>query len=570
MKTNYFLLVLLLISTVAFGQRKFRSVEKTSMYTKDYLLGNSPDSTLTPVNFEAFEVSELVTWKDYKLFLAEVKRTKGDYYFNIFLPDAPKDYVNEALHTKKHDKDVVTGVSWIEAVEYCYWKTVYDNELTFEFTYQIPTLDEWLLLHRDFKGKLDIDEGITEWTLTSMNENMLNSKSSSAGYVYYATEWDPQAMKRKIAIGSSENSSSNKLSDCLSKVYYQDSTYSHIGFRVLKKANEDYKKEYQTWMCDYINRYDSWIFGDPKDINTQYGRIEYSQSNGKLNGLYVSYYENGTVKAFGNFLDNERLGTWVIHDTLGEVVQERYYTGLNSFLITRPNDKDKNDGSKNSNAYFSSRNADGLINLRKTPQDKIAFSQRYIVALEEENNKAIFAKNAMYNIVENGLDNGTLSCFDTLDFQHVEPISSEEMTSRMRGKAIRFELHGQFIYDKELNGANHKIIAICPVVYDSTTNSEVSIGWIPYVQLRPLLRNIYISDVQYNASPLEMKNFNGPQNQMFPANLDDHFVKGNYSSMLIKVFDADRFGAEILNLREPGPFYHIELEHELWLNYDSE
>ena len=53
--------------------------------------------------------------------------------------------------------------------------------------------------------------------------------------------------------------------------------------------------------------------------------VTYQTKNGLLNGMYTCYYENGTKKAEGSYLDNQRKGTWKVWDENGTERSERYY-----------------------------------------------------------------------------------------------------------------------------------------------------------------------------------------------------------------------------------------------------
>ena len=55
-------------------------------------------------------------------------------------------------------------------------------------------------------------------------------------------------------------------------------------------------------------------------VNASNYLAELSVKDGKLNGEYISFYKNGTVKARGEYRNNVRTGKWYVNDSTGKKI----------------------------------------------------------------------------------------------------------------------------------------------------------------------------------------------------------------------------------------------------------
>lgn len=554
-----------------FAQSKFHRIVTEKFHSHNYFHGteNPEDTIALSFGVDEIEVSDLVTWKYYKVFLSEVSRTKGPFMYEQCVPKLPADILNDALHSKKYDKEAVTGVSWRVAREYAKWKTVFDNKKGYSFKYRLPSIDEWLFTHKKIKSKTDIDKGVAEWTLSAKDESYIYARRGvGLAYSYEALESDPPALKRKLVMGKSISFSSDKLSEYSQISYYQDSAYNHVGFRLVKReADGDVLDLPREWACDYLKNYDPWLFGGDATYSDSSGKIEYSKElYGRLTGPYTSYYPNGKVKVKGHFYNHMRLGKWEVYDSLGHLIQTRNYTDRNSFTITKQSKKTKLQiALQNKLQYFEERDDEGKVIYDHLSERDIFFAVRFWSKIESDGNRSLFRQNYLLRTLSTAFKLGEVTCYDTLDDQFRTELMYEEYQKRVNGEAIRFELKTDFFYDISRNYGDSRIIGICPVVFDSITKKEVRLGWFYFPQVRSVLRKAYVNPSMH--LPIRTGYLRArPNNYYYPYNLDDLFFAGDFEASITKMSSYVRFDDERSDSETISPFYFIELEHDLWLN----
>ena len=189
-------------------------------------------------------ISEFVTYKEYKRFLADVKPQLEGTEYDKLLPHknmGKHEIWQEYLSTKKFDKEPVIGVSWDAAMLYCKWRTQQDNEGdSITFIYRLPTCSEWLAAqHFLSKGDRmhDFNQDFSDWTLSAKDESVLEFRRPdhfSFDYTYDHTPLDPPSMRRKVAIGHSYLFQRDTFLHYFSTSYYAHEGYRQISFRLVK------------------------------------------------------------------------------------------------------------------------------------------------------------------------------------------------------------------------------------------------------------------------------------------------------------------------------------------------
>lgn len=553
------LLITLSFISFSFGQKKFKIVAPGTIDASSYYHGVEEDiSKSSP--FKSFEASALVTWKDYKLFLFETKRTKGEYYFNLFSPKLPNEILQKGLSTNKIDKEPVTGVSHTAVLEYCKWKTIYDSKYVFEFSYRLPSLQEWMILNRDFKKQIDINKGVAEWTSTAKDESLSSIGFDFSNYQYQAKETEPPAMKRKVVMGNSFRLNCTKPIDFSTIDYYQDSSYSNVGFRIIKVKTDNFNPAWSDWLCDYVDKFDPWIFGKKTVLTTEDGgNIVYYENAGAVCGMITSYYPNGSPRSSGFLYNNMRLGTWTIYNQSGEKLQERVYTGLNSFRVTYPKLKGETESKlRDSMQFFSSRDADGLLVYPFIKEGYISQTQRILSTLDKGANFEAFYDTGLTQVLEDAFLKNEVKCYDTIKQWFKDELTQDEFKKRMKGEVIRYEIVSDFFFDLERNCAENRILGLSPIVYDSATQKEIQIGWFYYPQIRSLLRQSNITDGLNNSKTVPLS----CAERLVPYNFDDLFMNGDYNAEIKTIFSHEKEMGSMKN--KSLIFYLIETEHDWW------
>lgn len=188
----------------------------------------------------AFVATPFITLGEYKRFLAD--RASMGLSNDSLMPDktiADEETYKAYLENKKYESFPVLGISWLNALEYCIWKTQCENpDSGIAFIYRLPYKSEWIQMaqYADSSSKdFEINRHYAEWIMASFDE----SANSYFGkkqitfpleYLYVANETDPQVLKRMCIYGKSF------ISEDVYKMYgYSSEGYRDVGFRMVKE-----------------------------------------------------------------------------------------------------------------------------------------------------------------------------------------------------------------------------------------------------------------------------------------------------------------------------------------------
>jgi hypothetical protein len=207
-------------------------------------------------NVEAFEISEQVTFKEYKEYLAAIKKDSSEKYYLNQLPDTniaiDKDVYNTYITAKAYDNYPVLGISWDNAMNYCKWKTIKDNGSdSINFIYRLPRVTEWLAAYdylKESNAKHDFNQNYSDWLLNSFEESAYNfAHELNLDLTYDALEEDSPALKRKRVLGNSYLYTKEKPLNLIWYGYEYEG-YRQIAFRYVKvKINEAEKSVIKKW-----------------------------------------------------------------------------------------------------------------------------------------------------------------------------------------------------------------------------------------------------------------------------------------------------------------------------------
>jgi formylglycine-generating enzyme required for sulfatase activity len=198
--------------------------------------------------------------------------------------------VNMYFWHPAYDNYPVVGVTWVQARAFCVWRTQKLNNwlsaqnMLWVQDFRLPTEGEWEYASRgglkqspypwggpyirnsagcmlgNFKpmrGRYFDDGGfypvkaysynpngyglycmsgnVAEWTETAFDESVYEfSHDMNPEYRYYAMDWDPPALKRKVVRGGSWKDVGFYLQTGSRTYEYQDTTKSYIGFRCVQ------------------------------------------------------------------------------------------------------------------------------------------------------------------------------------------------------------------------------------------------------------------------------------------------------------------------------------------------
>ncbi|MCF8296912.1 MAG: formylglycine-generating enzyme family protein [Saprospiraceae bacterium] len=215
--------------------------EACSHFAKFYSL-----DTTTKSEINAFEISEFITFKEYKVYLESVKKDSSEKFYLSQFPDSnitiDANVYKEYITNSDYDDFPVLGISWDNAMNFCRWKTLQGNSKdNIEFIYRLPQCSEWLAssYYLDSSNiNNDFNEKYSDWLIGCYNPGFyyfpLDEKLKENFYydiIYFHKSDDHQELKRKLVIGDSFLYQNDVSS--IFYTYYADEGYRQIAFRIV-------------------------------------------------------------------------------------------------------------------------------------------------------------------------------------------------------------------------------------------------------------------------------------------------------------------------------------------------
>lgn len=293
-------------------------------------------------------------------------------------------------------------------------------------------------------------------------------------------------------------------------------------------------------------------------------RAEYQTKEGKMNGEYISFYHNGTLKAKGNFKNNVRTGIWTVYDTLGRKVHERNYSqDFLSFQKLFP-EKEKTGPASlfDTSFYHAIKNKEGIIPYYELKERAVLFSSRIWRNIPQKQNKIFYDKNLLYQTIYNFVtDSSNLSyCSSDENFTKQLFPSQLKKYSTKDYKIIDYKIKEDLIFDGERMVSESRIIGICPVAINLKTKDTSDLFWAYFPYLRK----------PFSQVATKIKNEKGET-----QSLDDLFFFRNFSSVIYK-----RSNAEDVSIKDYAKTSEkqekernrvevemIEAEHQFWMGF---
>lgn len=160
------------------------------------------------VAVEAFSISKQINLKEYKRFLERLRQEAGEASYQRHLPDSsigtPEQY-RQYLTDPEFEKYPVIGVSWINAMDYCKWRTMEESVSDeYQFIYRLPTRIEWMAAnsHLDGNKKSDFNKDYSDLVVDDYYENAYSFLHDLNPDIRYG-EAEYEGSRRKGYIGNS-------------------------------------------------------------------------------------------------------------------------------------------------------------------------------------------------------------------------------------------------------------------------------------------------------------------------------------------------------------------------------
>ncbi len=192
-----------------------------------------------------FEISEQVTYKEYKEYLSSVKKDSSEEFYLIQLPDnsiGSIEVYKRYLTHHEYDNSPVIGISWESAMNFCKWKTIKDNNKHLQFIYRLPNCSEWLAAYSylsEKKIRNTLNKNFSDWLINTKDEtyHFIDTYPLSEKFIFDDV-WlhkpdESLTLKRKQVIGNSylyqqKYLLAHKFS------FYANEGYRQVSFRYVK------------------------------------------------------------------------------------------------------------------------------------------------------------------------------------------------------------------------------------------------------------------------------------------------------------------------------------------------
>lgn len=225
------------------AQSHFYSIPKQELNLYK-MIGNDNKKWLQTI--KAFEISKQVTLKEYKEYLASIKKDSSETFYRSQLPDSSigtKTIRDKYLNDKQYEEFPVLGISWDNAMNYCKWKTLKENNDTLRIVYRLPHCSEWLAAFNyleNNKQKHDLNKNYSDWSLATYDESFYAFDQNDEpinfffDHFYFHTSNESRVLKRKRVIGNNYFYQQDKHFMDYSS-FYANEGYKYIGFRCVKE-----------------------------------------------------------------------------------------------------------------------------------------------------------------------------------------------------------------------------------------------------------------------------------------------------------------------------------------------
>jgi Gliding motility associated protein GldN len=260
-----------------------------------------------------------------------------------------------------------------------------------------------------------------------------------------------------------------------------------------------------------------FLFGQKLHVTTTLEGYKciYHETNGMLNGNYISYYKNGVKKSEGSFSYNKRIGEWIVWDSTGKLRVKRNFTSPLEFKRTYP--EIPNDGPiplLSSPDYILQRDTNGCWKQFQIEQRAAFYQQRNFKTFYTTEKQLFFEYETLYKILYKNVTENNCAGYATGD--------SEDETYKSRYKAteidssgfnlVGFRLKSDFIFDDNHMLSDERPLFITVLVQKKTgAKDTIDFFSVYYRELRKYLAKIKLST---------------PRLPLWLQNLDDVFTFG--------------------------------------------
>jgi hypothetical protein len=279
----------------------------------------------------------------------------------------------------------------------------------------------------------------------------------------------------------------------------------------------------------------------------------YHLALGKIDGKYISYYNDGTQKSEGTFENNLRIGKWIVWDSTGIIRMERYYSDPFTFQRLIPKvPTDKPIELLNIPQYKIKYNNEGFIDYCQVEESNVWYHKRIWRFLSPKNNSILFEDNRLFQLLNQQILDSNIKAYNPSDDEFTKEFNPTINIPSI--KLIGFKIKEDFFFDLNRVVSESRIMGICPVVINLDTKDTIDLYWVYYPWIRSYLSK---NKIEEKNIPLKIKT------------LDDLFFYRFFCGEIYKESNIyDRGLPDYLNSKESErvKINLIEKEHDIWIS----
>jgi hypothetical protein len=295
--------------------------------------------------------------------------------------------------------------------------------------------------------------------------------------------------------------------------------------------------------CSFNDKGSHWY-------NSTFYRCKYQTKQGRFNGNYTSFYNNGKKKAQGLFSNNYHSGIWSVWDENGKLILQRNYVNPFEFTGLFP-EKTKSHKSN----YKLERDFTGCYKHLDFTPDMILFASRNWRKIEPTFNPLLFDNNRLYTVLQNLVLTKQVNAYENDSLKRTknpDQIKNGELS------IVGFKTMGDAFLDNDRLTMEYYTIGICPLAVYKNTSDTVDLYWLQMDDLRTALAKEKLNSKDL---PSTIKS------------LDDLFFFHCFQSSVYKSLSFAKDNTHPLQKADPiNQALRVDLdiidnEHDLWVYF---
>lgn len=510
------------LSLLALNAQNFHEIPTSEVNLQEHYNAQKLNGNCLQQSVSAFNISEAVSWKDYKAFLLDIKAFQGNYRYQQLLPQLSETLLDEILNQTQHDTEPVAGITWHQARYYAQWKTIEDQKEGFFYQYRLPTIAEY---YAAMNNQAPISTSYSYWTLNSVQDYKINP----CGFGDYTTKESQKEDGYRAVVGKSL--SYNPKNDWENhSLFHQDKSFPFIGLVLVKDAGRALDETPYSYFGPvyYEHILAQYQISPPQSEiirNDEYS-LAYSRLNNQFHHTFNLSFKASQLKARGTYLNGHKIGEWKYLDENNNLIFSKKYTSPISYRAATNNTPVQD--ILNQTSYHSALNPKGFHEM-DIDESTIIYSKRIWSYLTPEENPLIDQDQRLFKRLAQLIENEKIAVYSNNDDEFKTTISKEDWMKLLPQNytVLRYEIKKDYFFDKLQLQMREAIVGIRPILQNAK-GAEIEMGWLYFPWLKPFLAEMPLytehESSYYQSEAIKTMNSYSP----FAPSIEDYFYFQNY------------------------------------------